>query len=242
MDPAIEHAVSEIREIGYAIVPNLISEQRIYQAQQDAEELLEPTPILMPGLDGKIRGRMCKGLFVKSRAFDDMMCNPTILAIVREVLAPQDSLARNLRGGGIRLTGTMIKDVQPREKHRHFHRDDGFFHLKHPHPTAVVNTLWAIDPFCVETGATWVVPESHKRSGPVDQECRYDTVTMVQGSVLLIDGALWHNNGSNTTYDTPRKALNCYYNCSWFEREEDHYMGLAVEKLSELPPALRDIV
>ena len=57
----VESAIRQIKDVGYVIIPNLIDGKRLRRAQADAEALLEATPIEMPGLDGKVFGRMCKG-------------------------------------------------------------------------------------------------------------------------------------------------------------------------------------
>ena len=57
----VEKAVQEIKDVGYTVIPNLIDGERLRRAQADADALLGPTPVGMPGLDGKVIGRMCKG-------------------------------------------------------------------------------------------------------------------------------------------------------------------------------------
>ena len=164
---SVETAIQEIRDVGYTIIPNLIDGPRLRRAQADADALLGPTPIAMPGLDGKVIGRMCKGLFRKSRAFDDLYAHPTVLAVVRGVLAdPERKRSYLTFGSGIQLSTVMIKDVQPRENIRHMHRDDGWYPISRPRPPIVVNTLLALDPFTRETGGTLVVPGSHKWTRP----------------------------------------------------------------------------
>ena len=131
--PNVEKAIQQIKDVGYAIIPNLIDAERLRQAQADAQTLLEATPIKMPGLDGKVFGRMCKGLFRKSRAFDDLYVHPTVLAVVRGVLVDPDRKRGYFPfGGGIQLSTVMIKDVQPRENIRHMHRDDAGYPIPPP--------------------------------------------------------------------------------------------------------------
>ena len=240
----IATAVRQIKDVGYAVVPNLIDGARLERARADAEALLEPTPIRMPGLDGKVVGRMCKGLFRKSRAFDDLYVHPTVLAVVRGVLIDPD----RMRGGdlpfgdGIQLSTVMIKDVQPRENIRHMHRDDGGYPIPRPRPPIVINTLLALDPFTEETGGTLVVPGSHKWTGPVRQDCDHMVIEMDAGSILMFDGSLWHNNGANRTAERTRRALNMYYSHSSLRQRENPYLGLTTDQVAELPETLRAII
>ena len=239
----VETAVQEIKDVGYTIIPNLICGPRLKQAQADAGALLGPTPVEMPGLDGRVIGRMCKGLFRKSRAFDDLYADPTVLAVVRGVLVEADRKPSYLvPGSGIQLSTAMIKDVQPRENIRHMHRDDGGYPIARPRPPIVVNTLLALDPFTKETGATLVVPGSHKWTGPVNEDCEQVAVEMDAGSILMFDGSLWHNNGANQTADRTRRALNMYYSQSWLRQVEGPYLGLTTDQVQELPETLRAIV
>ncbi len=240
---SVETAVQEIRDVGYTIIPNLIDGPRLRRARADADALLGPTPIEMPGLDGKVTGRMCKGLFRKSRAFDDLYAHPTVLAVVRGVLAdPERKRSYLTFGSGIQLSTVMIKDVQPRENIRHMHRDDGWYPIPRPRPPIVVNTLLALDPFTRETGGTLVVPGSHKWTRPVEQDHEHVVVEMDAGSILMFDGSLWHNNGANQTADRTRRALNMYYSQSWLRQVEGPYLGLTTGEVEELPEPLRAIV
>ncbi len=240
----VETAVQEIKDVGYTIIPNLIEGERLRRAQADADALLGPTPIGMPGLDGKVTGRMCKGLFRKSRAFDDLYAHPAVLAVVRDVLVDPDRKRGGyaLFGGGFQLSTVMIKDVQPRENIRHMHRDDGWYPIPRPRPPIVINTLLALDPFTRETGGTLVVPGSHKWTRPVEQDHEHVVVEMDAGSILMFDGSLWHNNGANRTADSTRRALNMYYSQSWLRQVEGPYLGLTTDQVKELPETLRAIV
>ena len=241
--PNVETAIQQIKDVGYTIIPNLVDGERLRQGQADAQTLLEATPIKMPGLDGKVFGRMCKGLFRKSRAFDDLYAHPTVLAVVRGVLVDPDRKRGYFPfGGGIQLSTVLIKDVQPRENIRHMHWDDAGYPIPRPRPPIVVNTLLALDPFTRETGATLVVPGSHKWTGPVQQDCEHVAVEMDAGSILMFDGSLWHNNGANQTAGKTRRALNMYYSQSWLRQVERPYLGLTTDEFKELPETLRAIV
>lgn len=239
----VETAIKQIKEDGYAIIANLISGDRLRRAQEDAEALLEKTPIAMPGLDGRIIGRMKKGLFRATRAFDDLYVHPTILAVARGVLTDAESKSYlTLAGGGIQLSTVMIKDVVPRENVRHMHRDDAGYPIARPRAPLMVNMLLALDQFSKATGGTLVVPGSHKWTKPVEQDADHIVVEMDAGSIVMFDGAIWHNNGANHTTDRSRKALNIYYSLSWLRQVEGPYLGLTTDQVKELPQELQAII
>jgi len=179
-------AIEEIEDVGYTIIPDIISQSRLFEAQQDAEKLLHTIPA--KGLNGtNIDGRMCKGLFAKTREFDDIAANSTIMAIVNGILHPDSRPVYYGPKRGAQLGSAMIKDVQPGEDIRALHRDDNY-PLPHPHPPLIVNSLLALDPFNNETGGTWVVPRSHTWSGDVSSTSEHVTVTMDPGSIVLFNG------------------------------------------------------
>ena len=239
----VADAVAQMREQGFAIIEGLISDERLTQAEQDAETLFEVSPIQKEGVRGKVNGRLCKGLFKKTRAFDDLYCDPLVVAIVEAVLARESEKDyAGIWGGTIQFAYCMLKDVVPGERPREFHQDDVLYPLTRPHPTLAVNTLLALDDFKEETGATLVVPESHTWLEPVSQNPDYEVVEMSAGSLLLLDGALWHNSGTNTTQDQHRKALNSYYSSRWLRPLGGPYLGLTTAELAELAPELRTLL
>merc|ERR1712216_346978 len=130
---------------------------------------------------------MFKNVIIRERCFDDIVTDPTLLAIVRGVL-----------GKDIQVTNhSMIKDLVPGEKARKFHRDTDFFAVNwYPlEKPMVVNTLLAIDKFDMNTGGTRVVAGSHKWAGRPKQDPEFETIVMDPGSIVIFDGSVWHNNG-----------------------------------------------
>ena len=223
----VETAIAEIADQGYAIVRDLISGERLEQLQRDAEQLLHEIPA--KGIDGKqIAGRMHKGTFAVSRAFDDVIIHPTLLAIVRGVL--DDSKADNYphvaqmneyisqldpAEQGIKCN-IMIKDAVPREDIRALHQDIRM-PVPRPHRPLVVNSLLALDRYTEHRGATCVVPGSHKWDKPVEPDTPTIPVEMEAGSIVIFDGMLWHGHGPNYTHDQNRRCLNLNYHYRWIQ-------------------------
>jgi len=242
---SVEAAVERIRAEGFAVLPNLVDENRLVRLSEDSEALLHPIEN-QPGLNGtRVNGRMFKGLFRSSRAFDDIAVHPTILAVVHGVLVGSAKhKPHNMSPGfrGIQLSTAMIKDVQPGEDIRAMHQDDGYFPIPRPRQPLVVNTLLAIDTFTVANGATRLVPGSHRWDRPVEQDHDFVTVEMDAGSILMFDGAVWHGRGPNTTSHQCRRALNLYYSCSWLRQVEGHYCGLTQGEVNGLPETLKALL
>jgi ectoine hydroxylase-related dioxygenase (phytanoyl-CoA dioxygenase family) len=82
----------------------------------------------------------------------------------------------------------------------------------------VVTTLWMLDDFTSENGATRLVPGTHVGVGVVPKtmsapEHRHPKEVRARGragSVLVFNGHLWHSGARNDS-GAPRRALQCSY-------------------------------
>ena len=242
-ESTVTQAVEDLHANGFAVIENVISEERLAKAERDAEGLMEQSSFEAPGIDQPVKARLCKGLFTKSRIFDDLYVNPTVLDVVDKVLANEDHpRAYNLWGGNLQLAGTMLKDNVPGESSRRIHQDDGLYPLPKSRQCVIINTLLALDPFTIETGATLVVPGSHLWEKPPEQDAECESVEMSPGSVLLLDGRIWHTNGINRTTNQNRKALNCYYCTRWLRPYSGQYLGMTNEEVQQLSEPLQAIM
>lgn len=248
----IETAVAEILEQGYTIVPDLVTGDRLAQMQAAAETFLSQQSWDTIDLDGKpLKGRYFKGLINTTRAFDDVMVDRTVLAIVNRLFEhpfstafPHETemqaykLAQARFGEGIHLSAGL-KDAVPREGWRTLHQDIKL-PVPRPHRPVICNTLLALDPFTKEGGATCVVPGSHRWSEPIRQDVETVSVEMDAGSMVLFDGCIWHGHTPNYTFDQGRRTLNLNYTCRWLNAFGNH--PLAAEDLALISPALRQLL
>jgi ectoine hydroxylase-related dioxygenase (phytanoyl-CoA dioxygenase family) len=85
-------------------------------------------------------------------------------------------------------------------------------------PFHVATAIWLLDDFTPDNGATRIVPRSHRRGGAVPKpfagpECHHPEEKVVvarAGSVLVINGHLWHSGTRNRT-TRPRRVVQCMF-------------------------------
>ena len=80
------------------------------------------------------------------RGFDELAIHPLLLGVLDRVL------------GHYQLSGPVGIDIGPGESAQGLHRDDVVYPLSWPHQQVVLNTMWALDDFTEDNGATLIVP------------------------------------------------------------------------------------
>ncbi len=230
----VENAVREIDEQGFTILPNLLSADEVDEIVDGIRGLDKPTT---------------HDIISRTRVADRLATHPSVLAVVRGAMpahVPDFNLKRLPKGTdkkalaarmrfferGIQLAHSSVKNMKPGAEPGGLHYDDSLFGIPRPHHRLMVNTLTALVPFNAETGATRVVPGSHRWDLPVDHDHPTVTVEMDAGSMVLFDGGLWHGQGHNTS-GRIRYCLNLFYARSWLRKVDNHYWSLDPTELSE---------
>jgi ectoine hydroxylase-related dioxygenase (phytanoyl-CoA dioxygenase family) len=140
---------------------------------------------------------------VYDEAFVRLAAHPDVLALARELLG--DYIVLMQQNGVINPAGQQHTQLS-------YHRDLPYQHFTSSRPLAI-SALFCIDPFRPETGATTVIPASHRMEAfPSDQvAAALDTaVTAEPGSFIVFDSMLFHRAGANRS-DRPRRAVNQVY-------------------------------
>jgi hypothetical protein len=141
--------------------------------------------------------------------------DPTVLAAARALLGP-DVLLSNLSANIVGAGG----------RHMAIHADQGFLPTPWTEPWGL-QVIWPLDDFTEEVGATRVVPGSHLAEGPPPRAVRPDESVAVEcpaGTLILLDGRLWHGTGAHRGEPTPpegrRHALLGFYTKPWLRTQE----------------------
>jgi ectoine hydroxylase-related dioxygenase (phytanoyl-CoA dioxygenase family) len=142
--------LDQIHAHGYAVIERLLSEP----------ELSAIRAALAPHLDRERFGRNAfEGLRTErvytlpalGTVFADLVEHPRILAICDALLAPN-----------YLLTAAQAIRIHPGEVAQALHYDDSFYPFPRPRPAISLATIFAIDPFTAENGATEIIPASHQ--------------------------------------------------------------------------------
>ena len=230
-------ATSDGREVarrladdGYVVVSGLLSPAGVRRAAADLHRVLEAVPQGRNAFEGLSTQRIY-ALFAKTRTFDQAAIHPLVLEVLDHVL------------GHYQLSAPVGISIGPGEQAQILHRDDAVYPLPQPGPPVVVNTMWPLDEFTSDNGATRFIPGSHRwEPGRVPAPCdEVDTATLSPGSVMFYLGSLWHGGGANRT-GRPRLGVILEYAAAWLRPQENHCLAVPRSVVRQLPERLQELL
>jgi len=195
-----------IRLVGYAVVPGGFSSTELDDLGSRLDRVMTRQVEEFGGADrlasiGDALTARCP--LVYDEAFVGLAAHATVLAICRELLGEYIVLMQ--QNGVINPSGQRHTQVA-------YHRDLPYQHFVSSRPLAV-SALFCIDPFSSETGATTMIPGSHRMEQfPSDSvAAELDTAVIADaGSFIVFDSMVFHRAGDNRS-GRPRRAVNHVY-------------------------------
>jgi ectoine hydroxylase-related dioxygenase (phytanoyl-CoA dioxygenase family) len=230
-------ATSDGREVarrlvddGYVVVSGLLTAAGVRSAAADLRRVLEAVPQGRNAFEGLTTQRIY-ALFAKTRTFDQAAIHPLVLEVLDQVL------------GHYQLSAPVGISIGPGEQAQILHRDDAVYPLPQPGPPVVVNTMWPLDEFTSDNGATRFITGSHRwapgrQPAPGDE---VETATLAPGSVMFYLGSLWHGGGANRT-DRPRLGVILEYAAAWLRPQENHCLAVPRSVVRQLPERLQELL
>jgi len=173
----------------------------------------------------------------KGEVFQEAIVLPEVLEGVRRVLGP----AYKLSSLNARSTDPHSTAGQPLHVDMGAIADDrGYW---------VCNTVWLLDDFTAENGATRMVPGSHRWGRRPQDELadpsapHPDEVLLLgkAGGVAIMNAHLWHGGTANRT-DAPRLAMHAFYCRSDKPQQQYQKRLLRPEVQAALPPDVRALL
>ncbi|GIS19182.1 MAG: hypothetical protein CM15mP120_10980 [Pseudomonadota bacterium] len=132
--------------------------------------------------------------------------------------------------------------VHPGETPQPMHIDDNAGNLPFPRPRAHfgVSTIWALDDFTADNGATEVVAGSHR--WPEERQQRRDSqVVMPAGSVIVFLGTLLHRGGANRSA-SDRLAITPQYCMPGLRQIENMALAVPPSVAGQYSPRIQEML
>lgn len=224
----IRNDFEKLMRDGYVIIKDLLSEEDCAAIKASGLPLLNHTG--RNSFEG-VQTQRVYNVLSKTRLLDSLADHPRVLGLLDRIFLPNYLLSQS-----------QIINIQPGEAPQALHYDDAFYRIPRPRPPLGAATVWAIDDFTDENGATVIVPESH--GWDADKlPSRTDAIpaTMPAGSVVVFLGTTWHGGGHNRS-DSSRFAVTHQY-CEVYMRQQENYLlELSKSTVREMSPQLRALV
>lgn len=194
-----EKSILEIDVYGFTILERVLTES---EAVEMREALIRCEKEV--GTESKHRGTASHvaNLPTLDPVFFKTIDHPRILPVIEHFL-----------GQSLILGSLNSRIVRPGDGYQGLHSDIPLEMLNMASPV-MMNTVWMLDAFTSENGATRCVPGSHKSgmaAPPEGLELKHVAEAIAPiGSVLVFNGQTWHGGGKNTG-DRNRHALFGHY-------------------------------
>lgn len=191
---------------GYLPLPGILTAEQVSRLRARLDELTV--------IEGENAGKevhqeagtdRLSDLVNKDPLFEVCFTHPRVLAGIAHVLK-----------GNMKLSSLNARAALPGHGLQHLHAD--WHGATTPGDYYVCNSIWLLDDFTEENGATRVVPESH-RSGKMPRDEMADPgathprevkLLAPAGTVVIFNSHTWHGGTLNASA-SPRHALHSYF-------------------------------
>ena len=229
VDPALTDKDWEsLQKHGYVMMQNLISDEQCAAIKAELLPLLSHTG--RNAFEG-VKTQRLYATLTKTRVCDALATHPRILALLDRMFMPNYLLSQ-----------LQVINIQPGEAAQFVHHDDGFYPVPRPRAPLGAASIFAIDDFTAENGATNILPGSHiwGERMPTDDDKLIPAV-MPKGSAIFYGGTFWHGGGANNS-NADRLAITCQYCEPWLRQQENYTLGTPKEIAREMTPELQSML
>ncbi|MGK0222560.1 MAG: hypothetical protein ACI9ON_001800 [Limisphaerales bacterium] len=198
---------------GFCIVPGVLDTEQVVTARRQlltAANAFEESgaSTFMPELDPNSRNVRVFNLIGLDAVFRRLILHPTALEYVQRLLGEHYMVSNFTANIALPGSGSMP-----------IHSDLGFVS---PPPWLAphsMNIIWCLDDVDESNGATRYIPGSHHfqnlddvPDAPMQHTVAFEAAA---GSIIAVDGRMWHTSGANITKDRERAMLFGYYSADF---------------------------
>ena len=225
VDPALADAdLAQVQRDGYVILPDLLSTDELAEIKEAVAPLLDRSG--RNSFEGRCTQRVYSVLN-KTRACDRIADHPRVLALLDRLLLPSYLLSM-----------LQVINILPGEHAQMLHTDDSFYPLPRPRKALGAATIWAIDDFTPDNGATDVIPGSHRWGDRRPEPAAREPVVMSAGSCVFFLATLWHGGGANRSAN-PRLAVTAQYCEPWLRPQEAFTLSISRDTVRTVSEDIR---
>ena len=224
-EATVEADLAAVERDGFVILPDLLSPAELDAIRSDVAPLLDR--VGRNNFEGHTTQRVYSVLN-KTRSCDVIADHPRVLALLDRLFLPNYLLSM-----------LQVINILPGEQAQMLHTDDGFYPIPRPRAPLGAATIWAIDDFTAENGATDIIPGSHRWGDRLpDETDQREPVVMSAGSCVFFVGTLWHGGGANRS-DAPRLALTAQYCEPWLRPQEAFTLSMTRDTVRAVSEDIR---
>ncbi len=222
----------QLKDEGYCVAPNVLSSDELKRAQKAFDKSV--AEIRATGgdtfdarLDPNAANVRVYNLPEKDPIFIELLRHPAALEFVEAVL-----------GENFIISNFTANNALPGSKPMTTHSDQA---LLVPEPWLApwsINIIWCLDDVDEENGATRFLPKSHLYSTfaevPQDIDDHMQAFEAPAGSLVVMEGRLWHTSGANVSVDRERRLAFAYYNLDFIRTQFNWEAALSPETKASL--------
>jgi len=231
-------AKSQLRSEGWCVLPGVLDADRAAQALDrlwaaEAESRRRGVDTFMPILDPNSSNVRVFYLLALDALFRDLIEHPTAVEMVKSLL-----------GETYLISNFTANIARPGSKSMALHSDQS---LVVPEPWVqpwAMNIIWCLTDVTFENGATLFIPGSQKwrtrEEVPPDAYRRLQPFEAKAGSIIAMEGRIWHTSGANITPDQDRALMFGYYTRGFLRPQVNWNACLSSDIQQSLSPQFRE--
>ena len=227
----------DLADDGYCVIPDVLDVTKFREVRRKLvgaaqESARRGIPNFIEGLDPNEQNVRVFNLLDLDPVFIELIAHPVALELARHLLT-DDFIISNFTaniakpGSGSMVIHSDLAAVMP----------EPWFE-----PWSI-NVIWCLDDVHGDNGATRYLPGSHRFERmselPEDIAAKMLPMEAKAGSVVAMDGRVWHTSGENRTQDEERALLFGYYCRSFIRPQWNFNVGLSEATKSTLSEELR---
>lgn len=230
-------ALAQLADEGWCVVPDVLDPARTHDAlarlwAAAAESERRGVPTHMPVLDPNASNVRVFYLLELDAIFRELIQHPAALALVRACLGPH-----------FLISNFTANIARPGARSMALHSDQS---LVVPAPwmhSWAINIIWCLTDAHADNGATLFIPGSHRWTTRADVPANANTLLRPfeakAGSIVAMDGRMWHTSGANITPDQDRALMFGYYTAPFLRPQVNWNACLSAETQAGLSPRMR---